>query len=249
MYKPLIFIVCFSAILLGRTLLAQFPPYPSAFGNPFYDSYYSGGLAPSFGLSSANYPSYGYRAPRSVLIESQVVAAPPLPPANLILSHRRNDTLRVEIYDTKKRQTVFRSEIPAGQAVQVTLPRDAGGYVNETYQSFGPYGDVIQRNVTRALPVSVRYEVTVHQWQVQSIAIDRTGKSPSPIEDVQYQGRGLGRFVLPAGRLLTDGQIDVYRAASAAGNQGFVAPLQPPTANDGPTSDPLLQAIQELNRR
>lgn len=250
----------------ATTLLAQFPgplqpvgppvgftigpPIGQSFYGPsFYESYYRGGYALPPGPIDFRYPSYGYQAPRSTLIESQVVAAPPLPPANLVLTHRRNETLRVEIYDSKKRQTIFRSDIPAGQSVQVTLPRDAGGYVNETYQSFGPYGDVVQRTVTRVLPVAIRYEITIHQWQVQSIAIDRTGKSPSPIEDIQYQGRGLGRFSLPAGKLLTDGQIDVFRAASAAANQGLVAPLQPPTANDGPTSDPLLQAIQELNRR
>jgi len=263
-YGLILGIVSISAVFpVGPTLLAQFPGpvgqpvdplfYGPSFYDPsFYESNYRGGYWPPVGPVDPRYQAYGaygYRAPRSTLIQSEVVAAPPLPPANLLLSHRRNETLRVEIYDSKKRQTIFRGDIPTGQSVQVTLPRDAGGYVNETYQSVGPYGDVVQRNVTRVLPVTVRYEVTVHQWQVQSIAIDRTGKSPSPIEDIQYQGKGLGRFALPAGKLLTDGQIDVYRAASAARNQGAVAPLQPPTENDGPTSDPLLQAIQELNRR
>jgi hypothetical protein len=252
MHKPRIAMVVFGISCIcsiQTTVMAQFPGSLAPIGGGFYDPYYPGGYAPPLGPVDPRYPWFGYRAPRSTLIRSEVVAAPPLPPANLVLTHRRNETLRVEVYDSKKRQTVFRSDIPAGQSVQVTLPRDAGGFVNETYQSIGPYGDIVQRNITRVLPVGVRYEVIVHQWQIQSIAIDRTGKSPSPIEDVQYQGRGVGRFALPAGKLLTDGQIDVYRAASAAGNQGLVAPLQPPTENDGPTRDPLLQAIQELNQR
>jgi len=165
------------------------------------------------------------------------------------MTHRRNETLRVEVYDRKKRQAVFQGDIPVGQSIEVTLPRDAGGIVNETYQSIGPYDDVVQRSVTRNLPIDVRYEVVVHQWQMQSIAIDRTGKSPSPIEDVQYQGKGVGRFTLPAGPQLTEGQIDVYRNASSAGNQGWVAPIQPSTQDDGPSSDSLRRAIEELQRR
>lgn len=195
------------------------------------------------------FPAYPFSAPRSVLIESQVVPAAPLPPARIVLTHRRNETLRVEVYDLKKRQTIFQNDIPAGQSIEVTLPRDAGGVVHETYQSVGPFGDVVQRNITRNIPIDVRYEVIVHQWQIQSIAIDRTGKSPSPIEDIQYQGKGIGRFTLPAGSLLTDGQIDVYRNAVAAGNRGAIAPLLPSSEDDRPASDPLRRAVEELERK
>ena len=196
-----------------------------------------------------HYPPTFYSPPRSVVIDQQVVAAPPLPPARVRLTHRRNETLNVEIYDRKQERSVFQGQLPPGQSVDVTLPRDAGGYVVETYQSFNEWGDVIQRKVTRPLPIGIRYEVVVHQWQIQSIAIDRTGKSPSPIEDINYQGRGLGRFSLPPGAQLRDGQIDVYRAAVAVDNPGSVAPLAPPTEHDGPASDPLRQVIEELSRR
>ncbi len=223
---------------------------------PAYQSYYGGpqfGGIPAAPLIYPPYPipaipAYGYVAPRSVLISTQVVAAPALPPARLVLIHRRNETLRVEIYDRQKKQSIFRQNIPAGGTVEVSLPRDAGGYVNETYRTVGPYGEPIQKNVTRLLPQDVRYDVTVHQWQIQSIAIDRTGKSPSPIEDVQFQGRRLGRFSLPPGDKLTDGQVDVYRSAASAGNSGLVEPIQPTGDNDGPNSDPLRDVFEGLRR-
>ncbi len=229
---------------------AQFPPpLSSPYAGPYfpqpYQSYYGGGYAPI----DPRFPAYGYSAPRSVVINSQVVAAPPLPPARIVLSHRRKETLRVEVYDRKQRRNVYSGNIPSGQSIELTLARDAGGTVNETYQSVGPYGEIVQRNVSRTLPISGRYDVIVHQWQIQSIAIDRTGKSPSPIEDINYQGKGIGRFVLPSGPQLVDGQIDVYRNAVTAGNQGLVAPLQPPTDNDGPASDPIRSLLEEFRPR
>jgi len=241
--------------VLSTAALAQFPfnggfsPYPNyppvGGFNPYPTYPPMGGFLPV----DPGFSPYVYRAPRSVLIDSQVVPAPPLPPARIVLTHRRNETLRVEVYDRKKRQNVFQGDIPVGQSIEVTLPRDTGGIVRESYQSVGPYGDLVQRNITRNIPIDVRYEVVVHQWQIQSIAIDRTGKSPSPIEDINYQGKGIGRFTLPAGQLLTDGQIDIYRNAVAAGNQGLVVPVLPPTDNDGPASDPLRQVIQDLQRK
>ncbi len=77
------------------------------------------------------------------------------------------------------------------------LPRDAGGRSVEVYQALGLDGTYQNREVVREIPPTVRYQVTIHQWQVQSIAIDRTGKSPNVIEDVNMQGRGLGMFSLP----------------------------------------------------
>jgi hypothetical protein len=241
-------------VLVGQsTGTAQLPPplsgpFAAPYASPFYDPLYppfAGGLAPI----DPRFPAFVYTPPRSVVIASQVVAAPDLPPARIELSHRRTDTLHVEVYDRKQRKNVYSGDIPAGQSFELILPRDAGGVVNETYQTYGPYGEVVQRNVTRTLPLSVRYDVIVRLWQIQSIAIDRTGKSPSPIEDINFQGKGLGRFVLPAGPKLVDGQIDVYRNAVAARNQEFVAPLQPPTENDGPTSDPIRSVLEDLRQR
>jgi len=194
-------------------------------------------------------PPTWFRPPQSVIIDSSVEPNAPLPPATIALTHRRTETLLVEIVDRKQRQTIVQTEIPPGQRVDITLPRDAGGVVHETFQSFGPFGDVIEKRITRQIPVDVRYEVVVRRWAIQSIAIDRTGKSPSAVEDINVQGEGIGRFVLPAGPQLSDGEIDVFRNAVAAGNQGTVSPVQPPTPDDGPAMDPLRRVLEELNRR
>jgi len=239
------FVLC----VFSSSAFAQFIPTPSHPWSPGYDAYFGGRFGSPSAFIDPRLPLYGYAQPRSVLVHSEVTPAEPLPPARIQLVHRRNETLRVEVYDRKKRQTVFSGNIAPGQSVDLSLHRDSGGFVTETYRTYGVFGEVSQRTLTRAIPVDVRYGIVVHQWQVQSIAIDRTGKSPSPIEDIQYQGKGLGRFDLPPGPQLNDGQIDVYRNAVAAGNQGLVAPAMPPTDNDGPTSDPLRQAIDELYQR
>ncbi|MGI9470308.1 MAG: hypothetical protein ACR2NZ_02170, partial [Rubripirellula sp.] len=74
---------------------------------------------------------------------------------------------------------------------------------------------------------ATRYEIVVHEWAMQSVAIDRTGKSPNVIEDINFQGRGIGRFLLPAGPALQSGVIGVYSAAASQGNAGTVQPIVP----------------------
>lgn len=85
---------------------------------------------------------------------------------------------------------------------------------------------------------------------MQSVAIDRTGKSPSVIEDINMQGRGIGRFVLPAGSHLQSGTIDVYQMAEAVGNPGAVAPLVPDERFPGSqNATPLERAILDAQLR
>lgn len=239
----------FTVVSLGSHHLAAQPPFPHGGFGQSPDPYFYGAPTLPFSSQGPGYFGYGYGVPQSILLKRELIAAPPVAPAKLRFMHRRNETLRVEVYDRSMKQTILRQDIPAGGTAEVLLPRDAGGFVKETYQTFGPFGEPFIRERVRPLPTSIRYDVIVNQWQIQSIAIDRTGKSPSAIEDVQFQGRGLGRFTLPPGDRLIDGQIDIYRTAMAAGNSGLVAPIQPPLESDGPSSDPLRQAIEELNAR
>ncbi|MGV3484224.1 MAG: hypothetical protein ACO1RT_07390 [Planctomycetaceae bacterium] len=234
-----------TSIVTGQALV----PVPVPLVDPLYPPYPYDGFPQFGGPLDPRFPPLGFTAPRSVLIDSKVVASPPLPPARVVLMHRRNEPLHVEVFDRKQHRSIYRGEVSPGAPVELSLPRDAGGYVRDTYRSVGLDGRPVQREVIRALPSEPRYDVVVHRWQVQSIAIDRTGKSPSAVEDVQFHGQPLGRFSLPAGSRLIDGQLDVYRNAVAAGNQAVVAPLSPATQDDGPSSDPLGQAIRELNRQ
>lgn len=184
--------------------------------------------------------------PRSVLVSRNLIANPPLAPATIQFVNSYREALRLTITDIKKKQTLASENIGPKQSISVQLPRDAGGRSVEVYQALGLDGTYQNREVVREIPPTVRYQVTVHQWQVQSIAIDRTGKSPNVIEDINMQGRGLGMFTLPPGNQLQDGQIDIYQSAIGAQNQGAIAPIQPLNSSDQEPIDPLRRVIEEL---
>ena len=188
--------------------------------------------------------------PQSLLIESDVVANPPLPPAQLWLVNSGPRELQVGIIDLTQPDQRFSTRVPAGGEVEVSLERDSGATRTARYQTYDAWGFPIVQEVVTEIAPSVRYELIVHEWAIQSIAIDRTGKSPNPIEDINFQGRGIGRFPLPAGEELASGTIDVYRAALAAENPGVVAPLIP--SEQQQTSDKasiLERAILDAQRR
>ncbi len=104
-------------------------------------------------------------------------------------------------------------------------------------------------NIVRPIAPQARYEVVVHEWAMQSIAIDRTGKSPKAIEDINFQGRGLGRFLLPPGDSLQSPRIDVYRTAVQSGLAGTVAPIVPSDESDQGSDSPLQRALLEAQQR
>ncbi|MEM6364569.1 MAG: hypothetical protein AAF745_09085, partial [Planctomycetota bacterium] len=149
----------------------------------------------------------------------------PLPKAELELFNSSTDRLRVTLTDTQHPLIQPRYDLAPGASQRVRLPRDAGAVRVQTVETLSPLGETIQREVRVPLPPSPRYEIVVHRWRMQSIAIDRTGTSPHPIEDVNFQGVGVGRFMLPAGEQLTSARIDVFARATSAGNSGSVAPL------------------------
>ena len=214
------------------------PGYPVA-GTPYYFP-----PDPRIGVPPVQVPSF--QVPRSVLVSRNLIANPPLAPATVQFANSYREALRLTITDIKKKQTLVSENIGPKQSISVQLPRDAGGRSVEVYQALGLDGTYQNREVVREIPPTVRYQVTVHQWQVQSIAIDRTGKSPNVIEDINMQGRGLGMFSLPPGNQLQDGQIDVYQSAVGAQNQGAIAPIQPLNSVDQEPVDPLRRVIEEL---
>ncbi len=196
----------------------------------------------------------GYRpVPRSVLLESKTIANPPLPPARLRLLNPSKRTLQVALVDLASPSGNRTMKIPAGQSVDVEVARDSGAKRISRYQTFDALGYPIEKEVVNEIPPTVRHEIVVHEWAMQSVAIDRTGKSPNVIEDINMQGRGLGRFPLPPGNELQSGTIDVYRAAVSAGNKGAIAPIVP--AEDGAPGQPtdnasaLENAVLEAQRR
>ncbi|NND97530.1 MAG: hypothetical protein HKN47_09410 [Pirellulaceae bacterium] len=192
---------------------------------------------------------YGYPPPQSILLDSRTVANPPLPPATLELTNSGPRELRVTVADLQREQATRNLAIRPRQSVAVNVQRDAGAKLVQTYRTITPIGEAITREVVTSIPPRVRYEIIAHEWAMQSIAIDRTGKSPNVIEDINFQGRGLGRFPLPPGDQLQSGQLDVYVAAKQAGNRGAVAPITATENQPEGNASALERAILEAQRQ
>ncbi|MEM8665917.1 MAG: hypothetical protein AAGG48_00270 [Planctomycetota bacterium] len=185
---------------------------------------------------------------RTYLVDSQTIVGDTLPPVEVKLFNDGPREVQVQVNDLLepgKRRSV---RIKPQSTVAVTLERDPGGLQVRRYQVDTGFGNWITREASYPIPSPIRYEMVVHEWAMQSIAIDRTGKSPNPIEDVQYQGRGLGRFLLPPGDELQAGKISVVETARRQGNQGTVAPILPTERSTSQDLSPLERALRDVPR-
>lgn len=216
-------------------------------------------LSPDHGYVSPGYvpPGYGngYYSPlaprivrsQSVLIDTEVVSNEPLPPVTVNLANSGSRDLQVELVGLAQSISNQKIRLAPGESRPVTLQRDSGGQQIDYYRVISPTGETFTKQIATPIPAAPLYEVVVHEWAMQSIAIDRTGKSPNAIEDISFQGKGIGRFPLPAGSNLTSTTIDVKRVAQAAGNPGAVAPLVPANSiNERPSDEPLDRALRDI---
>ena len=115
------------------------------------------------------------------------------------------------------------------------------------------FGNWNQREFNTPIPPTVLYDMSVYEEFLQSIAIDRTGTSPNPIEDINYQPRSLGFFLVTPGAELPDGaEIDAYRVADDSQNPGAVRRLSPrdfQKTNAAPETDPLKDLLNKIQKR
>lgn len=196
-------------------------------------------------------PSLPYMPqPQSVVLDSKTIANPPLEPVRVALRNGGPRDVQIGIVDLLQPGRTKTMRLPAGGSADVMLQRDAGGREVQNVRVVTPTGDVVTREVVNDIPPRPRYEIVVHEWQIQSVAIDRTaGAGANPIEDINFTGKGLGRFPLPPGVDLQPGVIDVYAAARSRGNGGDVSPIlatEDGAYDDGPS--PLERAILEAQR-
>jgi hypothetical protein len=203
-------------------------------GDPYHGDPYRGGYLPAL--------------PQSVLIDSQTIPNPPLPPARVVLYNDGPRELQVGVFDLQSKSGIRSTRIAPAAGVEFDLERDAGAKRVAHYRVISPTGDFFTKEIVTEVPAADRYEVVVHEWAVQSVAIDRTGKSPNLIEDINFQGRGIGRFRLPPGPQLRSGSINIYAAAKNQGNEGTIAPIFPSQERSGETTSPLERAILESQR-
>ncbi len=179
-------------------------------------------------------------------VSHEVRANPPLPPAQIELVNSHTAALRILIGDRRVARP-REVRIEPNSRVVVPFDRDAGATVVETYELRTASGLWDRQQFVTQIPPTPIYDLSVYEEFLQSIAIDRTGTSPNPIEDVNYQPKSIGWLPLPPGNALPSrGQIDAFEDAKAANNPGAVRRFDPRSLekNGGAQPDPL-KAILE----
>ena len=235
-----------------RSVASNLPASPPDYGFASPGWGVPGYIAPGYIVPGYANGYYSPLAPRiarsqSVLIDTEVVSNEPLPPVTVNLANSGSRDLQVELVGLTQSISNQKFRLAPGESRPVTLQRDAGGQRIDYFRVISPTGETFTKQIATPIPATPLYEVVVHEWAMQSIAIDRTGKSPNAIEDISFQGKGIGRFPLPAGSNLTSTTIDVKRVAQAARNPGAVAPLVPSNStNDRPSDEPLDRALRDI---
>ncbi|OUX50792.1 MAG: hypothetical protein CBE43_06040 [Rhodopirellula sp. TMED283] len=207
---------------------------------------------PSFDPYMQGYAGW-WRHPQSVLVDSVVAPNPTLPPVRLKLVNDGRGEVQVGIRDLQNSAKSQTMRIRPNSSADVELICDTGGKRIEQFRVMNPDGSTRTREVVTEYEPPIRYELVVHEWAMQSVSIDRTGKSPNMIEDINFQGRGIGRFFLPPGPLLQSGTIGVYSAALRQQNGGAVPPLVPqenmPKHGGRTLEDAVFEAQRAAQRR
>jgi hypothetical protein len=186
--------------------------------------------------------------PSLQLVQHSVQPLAPLPPVKTLLTNSRDNEVWVVLTDLRN-GTEQHLKIPARDGIEIELQRDSGAAFVESYQVTSALGNIYREEFSTSVPPATLYEITVYERFLQSIAIDRTGKSPNRIEDVNYQPRSIGVFLIPAGDQFQGGRLDIYELAKQQNNAGGVRPIKPENWEGGAGSlDPLEQALRDAKR-
>lgn len=191
-------------------------------------------------------------APAFRSVSTQTLPNPELPPAKVEFRNRSPDALMIILADRRPQGMMQTIRIPVGGSFETELDRDAGGTIVENHEIMTPNGEWVQQEQRIPIPPASFYDVSVYQEFLQSIAIDRTGKSPNPIEDVNYQSKSIGRFDIGPGTQVRDGSsIDVYGLAQSARNPGAVRKLDVELRDNkkAATEDPLQSLLREFQTK
>lgn len=200
-------------------------------------------------MSAPTLPNY---EPFWRTVSQEVHANSALAPAQLGLVNSNRTALIVLLADQRQAGKVQQIRIEPGQSATVTLDRDAGATIVETYEIRSPSGVWDRQQFTTAVPPRVYYDLSVYEEFLQSIAIDRTGKSPNPIEDVNYQPKSVGWLQIPPGAALPQSSnMDVMAQARSANNPGAVRRMDPKQFEFKPASptEAILNEFQSVPRK
>ena len=198
-------------------------------------------------------PTFALPQPQFRTVQHQVTSNPALRPVSARIVNSHSETLVVLVADRRHSQSVQKLRIPAMGSELVHLDRDPGGTIVETVETMDAFGNWNQQQYNTPIPPTVLYDISVYEEFLQSIAIDRTGKSPNPIEDVNYQPRSIGFFLVPPGDELPEvAEIDAYRIAEDSQNPGAVRRLNPRDLqknNATPSADPLRELLNKFQKQ
>ncbi len=198
-------------------------------------------------------PTFVLPQPQFRTVQHQVVPNPPLRPVSAKITNSHSDTLLVLIADRRHTQTMQKLRIPSRGSERIQLDRDPGGTIVATVETMDAFGNWNQRQINTPIPSRVLYDMSVYEEFLQSIAIDRTGTSPNPIEDINYQPRSIGFFLVPPGAELPEvAEIDAYRIADDSQNPGAVRRLNPrdlQKTNAVPATDPLKDLLNKFQKQ
>ncbi len=179
-------------------------------------------------------------------VQQEIIANPPLPPAQLTLTHSHRHAVFVLLADQRQPGKVQQIRIEPNQTATLTLDRDAGARLVESYEVRSASGLWDRQQITTAIPPQALYDISVYEEFLQSIAIDRTGKSPNVIEDVNYMPKSVGWFAIPPGAQLPQAStMDVLAQAKSANNPGAVRPMDK-SQFEKPKADPLEKILEDV---
>lgn len=160
-------------------------------------------------------------------VSTEVVANTQLPPAQLTLQNTHRNALIVLLADSRKGDTYEKIRIEPNESETISIDRDAGATLVETVEVRTLNGLWDSQRYVTAIPPQAFYDLSVYEEHLQSIAIDATGKSPNPIEDVNYMPKSIGWLPVPAGPELPSAMtLDTYRRAKDARNPGGVRKMK-----------------------
>ena len=198
-------------------------------------------------------PTFVLPQPQFRTTQHQVVPNQPLGSTTVQIVNSHSDTLLVLIADRRNPQQLQKLRIPSRGSERIQLDRDAGATIIETVETLDAFGNWQQQQFKTAIPPSVLYDISVYEEFLQSIAIDRTGKSPNPIEDINYQPRAVGFFLVPPGDdLPAQAELDAYRIADDAHNPGAVRKLSQrdlERKSAAPATDPLKDLLKQFQKQ
>ena len=197
-------------------------------------------------------PTFALPQPQFRTVQHQVIPNPPLRPVSARIMNTHSDAIVVLVADRRHSQSMQKLRIPSQGSELVHLDRDPGATIIETVETMDSFGNWNQQQFKTAIPPTVLYDMSVYEEFLQSIAIDRTGKSPNAIEDINYQPRSIGFFLVPPGDEVPEvAEIDAYRIADDAQNPGAVRRLSPRDLQktDSAPSDPLKDLLKQFQKQ